>query len=288
MSTQNAYATLADYKAWITMRGGDNSTDPADDEVIELLLRGSSRYIERQCGRNFVPYIETRYFDTPTLDDTNDLRLLKLDDDLLEVISITNGDGTTVASTEYLLLNSDLKRNTTPYRYIRIKDTSTSYWTLDSAGGKHGVISVNGIWAYRERYATDAWLTGSTLAEALDTSETGYDMTSGAAFTAGQLIRIDNELSYVTSVSSNTVNVATRPANGSTAAAHDTAESVTIWQVQDDIKETCLQIAQNTYAVRSGQTAAGRITVSAAGIVIRPEEVPSLAQAVINSYRRRT
>ncbi len=39
MTTLNALATLADYKAWFTMRGGSTSTDTADDAVIELLLK---------------------------------------------------------------------------------------------------------------------------------------------------------------------------------------------------------------------------------------------------------
>lgn len=285
MTTQNAHATLADYKSWITARGSDTSLDASDDVVMESILKGVSRYIEQQSGRHFTPYIETRYFDTPTEDD---VRALCLDEDLLEVISITNGDGTTVPSTEYILLNASLKRNSTPYRYIRIKDTSTYYWTLDTAGDSHSVIAVSGFWGHHNRYSTDAWAIGSTLAEALDTSELGYDVTSASLFSAGQIIRVDNELNYLASVAASTLNVSARGANGSTAVAHDTAEVVTIWQVQDDIKENCLQIAQNVYSMRSGQSSSGRITVSAAGVVIRSDEVPPMAQQNIESYRMRT
>jgi hypothetical protein len=286
VTTQNAYATLTEYLRWITARGGSASVDVVDDYSIEAILKGSSRYIDRQSGRSFMPYVETRYFDTPT-SESSDTRLLKMDADLLEVFSITNGDGTTVASTEYILLDAGQLRNNTPYWYIRLKNTSTILWTLDTAGGYHGSIAVSGLWGYRDRYATNAWTTGSTLAEALDTSETGFDVTSGTLFVKGQMIRVDNELSYLDSVTNNTL-TGTRAANGSTAAAHDNGDTVSIWQVQEDIKETCLQIAQNVYSMRSGQSAAGRITVSAAGIVIRPEEVPAMAQAVITSYRRRT
>lgn len=276
----NAYATLDEYKSFVTMRGSEMSLDTSDDTVIGQMLGGVSRYIERQCGRIFVPFVETRYYDVPSLDVVEDLRELKLDGDLLEVISLTNGDGSALSATDYTLQPI----NKSPYRSIHLKGGAA--WIPDSDGESKSVIEVVGIWGFHSRYA-DAWLEGSTLAEALDASETGFDMTSGAAFKTGQIIRIDNELSHVESVATNTVN-GTRGANGSTAAVHNSGTSVQIWHVQDDIRETCLQITQNVYALRSGQSSAGRITVNAAGIVIRPEEVPSMAQAVIQSYRRRT
>lgn len=52
-----------------------------------------------------------------------------------------------------------------------------------------------------------------------------------------------------------------------------------------DVKEATLSIAQSLNGARSGQTAGGRVTVTAAGVVIRPEDVPSFAQRIINSYR---
>lgn len=55
--------------------------------------------------------------------------------------------------------------------------------------------------------------------------------------------------------------------------------------VPADVKEACLSITQNTYAMRSGQSSGGSITVTAAGVVIRPQEVPAMAQKVIEHYR---
>jgi hypothetical protein len=52
-----------------------------------------------------------------------------------------------------------------------------------------------------------------------------------------------------------------------------------------DVKEACLSIAQSLYGTRSGQTSAGKLTVTAAGVVIRPEDVPAVAQNVIMHYR---
>lgn len=280
MTTLNALATLAEYKAWFTMRGGSTSTDTADDAVIELLLNGASQYIERKSGRSFLPYVETRYYSVPK---DGDLRYLELDADLLEVFSITNGDGNTIPSTEYKLQ----PKNQSPYRGIRLNGSSVFYWSVDSSGDGQDVISVSGIWGCHSRYSSRAWLSASTLAEDLDTSETGIDVASGTPFAVGNIARIENELSYLSNVATNTL-TGTRGENGSTTATHANGTAVKIWQTEELIKTTCLQIAESVYSLRSGQASNGRITVTGAGIVIKPEEVPAMAQSVIESYRFRT
>lgn len=57
--------------------------------------------------------------------------------------------------------------------------------------------------------------------------------------------------------------------------------------VPKDIKEACLSIAQNLNGARSGQSSGGNVTITAAGIVIRPQDVPAFAQKVIEHYRIR-
>jgi hypothetical protein len=52
-----------------------------------------------------------------------------------------------------------------------------------------------------------------------------------------------------------------------------------------DIKNACLAITQSLYNARSGQSSLGKMTVTAAGIVIRPEDVPAVAQQTIEYYR---
>lgn len=282
MTTLNAYATLAEYKAWISARGlaGGPGTDTSDDMVIETILRAASRWIDAHTARRFYPSIETRYYDVPAGDEL-DPRKLMLDADLLEVISVTNGDGTVIASTEYTLV----PRNYFPYYGIRLKDNSTAVWASNGAGDTHGVIGIAGVWGYHNRYAR-AWVTGSTAAEALDATETGYDVTAGGAFQVGQIIRFDNELGYVSAVDTNTLTL-TRGENSSTAAAHDTGIAVKIWQIMDEIRDGCLMLAQSMYGSRTGQTSAGKVTVTAAGVVIRPEEVPPAVQMLANLYARK-
>jgi len=53
------------------------------------------------------------------------------------------------------------------------------------------------------------------------------------------------------------------------------------------IKEACLSIAQSLNGARSGQSSGGNVTVTAAGIVIRPMDVPAFAQKIIDGYKER-
>lgn len=56
--------------------------------------------------------------------------------------------------------------------------------------------------------------------------------------------------------------------------------------VPSDIKGACLGISLNVYQNRSGQSSAGNVSVTAAGVVIRPQDVPGWALQAINKYRR--
>lgn len=279
MTTLNAYATLKDYKDYIRARNLSIADDVVDDTVIEFLLVAASRLIDEQTGRNFTPYVSTFYYDVPD-SESLDRRLLRLDCDLLEVLTLTNGDGTVIPSTEYNLVN----KNRSPYYGIRLKDTSTYYWTCDAAGDSHSVISLECITGYHNRYST-AWATGSTAAEAMDDSETGYDVTSGANFAAGNIIRFDDELGYVSSVATNTLTI-TRGANGSTATTHLTSIDVKIWQVMELAKYACIEIANSAYFRRFGQSTNEAVQITAAGIILSPLDIPQSAGNFIKTFRR--
>ena len=114
MTSRNAYATLADYKAYVTARGQTTSTDAADDVVIDGLLDSASRFIDDETGRVFYPYVQIRYYDVP------DSRELCLDEDLLEVLTLVNGDGTTITTSDYHLV----PKNIYPAYAIKINELS--------------------------------------------------------------------------------------------------------------------------------------------------------------------
>jgi hypothetical protein len=277
MITLNCYATLAEYKAQAIP---DGAIDAADDAVIEVLLKQASRYIDSKTARHFYPRIETRYYNVPDARDS--ARLLELDDDLLEIITLTNGDGTVLTSAYYNLR----PKNYSPRFGIELKESTSTFWETDSDGNAQDAISVLGIWGYHDYYNL-AWLLGSTAAEAMDASETGYDVTSATGFVTGNLIRFDNELGYVSNIASNSLTT-TRGENGSTAATHLTAIPIYIWRVMDECKSACIEIASNAYRRRFGSSGNdSSATVTAAGVVLSPKEIPQMAQAFIETNRRK-
>jgi hypothetical protein len=137
MAITNGYTTLQNVKDLLNPQG--LATNTTDDSVIERMVEQASRLIDNICGgRTFYARTETRYFDTPAD------RSLFVDDDLLTITTLTNGDATTISNTEYKLhpLNDTAKVE------IRLKESSTISWEADSNDNTEGVISVAGTWGY--------------------------------------------------------------------------------------------------------------------------------------------
>lgn len=205
MTVTNGYATLAEFKLWITVRGGTISTDTNDDAVMEDIIEHVSRYIDGQTGRRFYKNSvdETRYY-TPT-----ESTYLPIDDLSATPTSISvdysNAETrsyTALASTDYDLLPENAATTGDPFTAVEIRFTSGDYFPTQRSGvkivGKFGFPSV-----------------------------------------------------------------------------------------PDNIKNDCLAISHNVWMGRQGQTGSGRVSVTAGGIVIRPEDVPPTAQQDFEFYRIR-
>lgn len=140
-----AYASLAQLKNYL----GISVT--SDDTLLTDLLARAQQAIDSYCHRSFEARTETRYYrqdavaiaDPFGYDITHEVLnpvydVLYLDDDLLAVTTLTNGNGETIPSSGYWLE----PRNGPPYWYIRLK--SAYNWEFDT----DGEISVAGTWGY--------------------------------------------------------------------------------------------------------------------------------------------
>ena len=134
MTITNGYATLAEVKAYIDTA----TTNAGDDSVIEDMVEMASRLIDRLTLRTFYARTETHYFSY------SGGRGLEMDDDLLTVTTLTNGDDDEISSDDYNLLPF----NRSPKHEIRLKQSSTEGWEIDTDGNTEGVISVAGTWGY--------------------------------------------------------------------------------------------------------------------------------------------
>lgn len=281
MDNINGYATLADFKSYITASGQTMATDTADDAVIEKLLAAASRWIDNDTSRSFYPRIETRYFDVPEPVDDE----LMLDDDLLAIVSLTNGDGTAISSTDYRLLPA----NRYPKYSIKLKSSSNLYWEWDSEGNDQAIIAVNACWGYHNEYTAHGWKQLTTLGEDLDINELDWTVASITGFAQGQLCKVGSEIGLVESVSTPLVAISMvqRGAVGSTPATHTTGEAVYVWQTQSDIWQACIEITNNAYHRRYGQNVSGQSTITPGGLVLAPQDITEMAQLTIERYWRR-
>lgn len=198
----NAYATLAEFKVYASVRGGTTPTDANDDNAIEIILNKASRYIDNQTGRRFWANTadETRYYTAESQDK------LFVDDMSAAPTSVAcdqDNDrtySTTLASTDYDLEPDNALVYSQPYSYLEINPASSEYFPTIRKG-----------------------------------------------------VRIIGKFGW--------------PA------------------VPDAIKAACLAIALNVYQSRTGQSSAGNISVTAAGVVIRPADVSDADKQILDSYR---
>jgi len=144
---------------------------------IGRLIDANSRGIDKLCQllpNAFAPTTATRTFDWPPQQSAASWRLWLDQHRLTSATTVTSG-GTTIASTDYLLRPD----HGPPYTHVEIDLSSSAAW---SSGDTHQqAISIAGVWSTAP---TDERPCGA-LAEALDTSETGVDVTAAAAAEIG-------------------------------------------------------------------------------------------------------
>jgi hypothetical protein len=279
MTVINGYATLADLLAFITPRGQTIPANVPEEAVLERLLTSVSRYFDSKTDHHFYPWVQTRWFDTPN-NDSLDLRNLRMDAALLEIITVTNGNGVVVPSSAYYVIPA----NEYPITDIHLRDIAPYQWYPDASGNTHSVIQVLAIWGERGEYDIRGWVQAGTLSAAM-TDTTTASFSTAATLTPSQIVRIDNEL-LIISATGTPYTVRQRGENGSTAATHLNGAPIYVWQVEDDLVLATLETCNNIVSSRFGQSSAGRITFTQAGIVIRPDDISALGRDIIHGYQR--
>lgn len=226
----HTYSDCAAFAAFM----GDPDAGYAASTILPLLedaSRAAEDYCERsRFGSGFGPRIGTNHY-TGEGDYS-----LWLDDDLLAITSLTvrpSVIGTDVSfteSTDYYAVPFDHS----PKRRLDAMHTSALYFYEVQRG-----IALTGKYGYQDVRVTSS----ATLNEALDASETGIDVTSGAAFSEGQTILVDAEQMYVTAIATNTLTVV-RGANGTTAATHLTAAPIDVYRYPSRVVLATNRLAQ--------------------------------------------
>jgi hypothetical protein len=209
--------TLAQLKRYC----GLETSYTTDDALLTRLIIDGEQWAEMKMQRAARPIIEARTFDYC------DPRMLYFDDDLLEVISITNGDATAITLTDLFYA----PRRLYPKYAIGLELNASTVWTYNDT--PENAISVTAAWGYHDDWG-NAWV--NSLDEVEDASGINASVTTitvtnvdGAnidtdspRFSAGMLIKIESEWLEVTAATNSTTDTLTvkRGARGSTAAIH--------------------------------------------------------------------
>lgn len=135
------YVLDSDLHDWIDF----DSDSPLDSDLLAAISTRASAIIDAHCGRVFTPSTDltasARLFDP---DENVAGRVLYLDRDLAEVTSVVNGDGTTVAASDYVLLPQS--STDPPFYAIKLKASSNLTWTYDSDPEQSVVVTAT--WTY--------------------------------------------------------------------------------------------------------------------------------------------
>ena len=146
-----AYTTTANVKTYA------NIGVSTYDTLLGVLIPQAQQAIDTHCNRTFEASADTtRYFDAEA-DISEDYRTLYLDADLCAITSVTNGDSTTVTSSQYVTE----PRNRTPYYALRLKDSATISWTYTTT--PENAITIVGKWAYSTSAPADIVLACNRL-----------------------------------------------------------------------------------------------------------------------------
>lgn len=293
-----AYATLDQ----ITQYWDSSITVPANTAAPSIeqnrmmaIARRVAVDIDAYTRRTFAPVVATRYYDAAANEDIGwRQRRLVLDYPIVSLSSVTLGDGTMPVPGTDVRLHP---RHKTPALSLQLYN---NYFWSAYTGDWVEAISVDGIWCWRDDYA-NAWMdsgdaiqdagginTSATAITVSDSDGTGGDGLS-PRFSPGQLIAIttsgDTEYMAVVSVdhTANTLTVR-RGIRGSTAAAHDNGDAISVFLPQPDIVEAAALISAFRYA-RIGQWT----TVRFDGVAVESvsSDMPPRAKRIVDLYRHR-
>jgi hypothetical protein len=154
---------------------------------MDAALRSATSQVEATLQRTFFPWTGTRYFDWPARISARTGRLWLDDSELVTLTTLSSG-GTAITPGNIFL---EPANDGPPFDRLEI-DRSTSS-SFDSGDTSQRSIAISGVWGYWAEVTQVA-----TLAEALDASETGIDVSSVADIGVGDVIKVENESMVVT------------------------------------------------------------------------------------------
>jgi hypothetical protein len=277
------YASFTEVK-----RAADVPSSALYDALLADAMDEGKDAVIGLCQRSFEPEIKTVTFPWPQ-DMTQDIRMLRLGKhSLISLITVTDGDGSTLDNANLRLIKEGSATDAPPYSAVM----NSNGWTTN---GTFPDISVGilGLYGYdlNERSATTTvsmlsgttvdvsnsssvdvgalirigterlvvlskgWLnSGNSAAVTLDAEESSdrFTVTSGAAFNVGESITIESEEMVITKITGNQL-VVKRATNGSALSAHTAVTAVYV--------DRRLSVERAVLGTTATDTAAGAVVL---------------------------
>lgn len=174
-----SYASVSDFKRAIDT----GVSDTIDDAYIQSLLDAATALIDAMTGRRFSAVSATRRYDVPQS------RRLWLDADLLTVTAITNGDGSTVSSSDYVLDPA-----IPPYYAVTLRKSASVSWETDASGNEEQVIAVSGTWGYSATPPADIVQATLIIAVSYYRARYGADTSGPVTVTPAGIVLTDGSI----------------------------------------------------------------------------------------------
>lgn len=246
---------------------GDFAVDKvSNDAALASLIRACSFMIDQWCGQNFDVRTDQFGFSGLVGSVTLDLHMRPL----LSITTLVNGDGTTVANTNYDLLPLF------HYPKERVRLKQGNYWlspagitmALVPAEYAEDAIAITGEYGYVPDYPTKCWSrsTAKVGANMTDTTGTSLTVDTVGQLDVGNVIRVGTEqmrvAGPVASTATATVLTVERGYNGSTAATHTTGDGIDVFQMDLEIELAAKEFVLGVFHAR---TAPGSSAKSAPG-----------------------
>lgn len=125
-------------------------SSPSEDGLLESLITNAEAHVKTQTGRQFEAASDTRYYD-PTDPTVVGGPYLYLDEDLVSVTTLTNGDSDVLTvTTEYILMPVN---DGPPYDTVRLVTSGGIIWTYET--DHETAISLLGSWGYQASVPAD-------------------------------------------------------------------------------------------------------------------------------------
>lgn len=217
--------------------------ETADDHRLLWALGAATRHCERYTGRKLLPHHATHYLDV----DRHHPKELLLDDDLLELTGVTNGDGRSIPLSQLRRLPNARQ----PASALRLNNGSQFVYRETPLAA----VAVAGIWGWHDDWAR-AWRdTGVTVQEdpltaaAVTLTAPAEEVAAGRTprFQVGQLLRIEEEFLRLQRIEvaedDSLLLTVARGAQESQAGSHTVGTAIHRYHPPPDLAQAVLQLA---------------------------------------------